>query len=74
MSIIAEGVETEAQLQFLLNAGCEQFQGYYFSKPLPLEAFEAYVAQQHAKVKRVHPSTARPSGLQAIDKPQPGHK
>jgi EAL domain-containing protein (putative c-di-GMP-specific phosphodiesterase class I) len=49
MSTIAEGVETAAQLQFLQSIGCEQFQGYYFSKPLPLEAFEAYVTQQHAK-------------------------
>ncbi|MBA4289714.1 MAG: EAL domain-containing protein [Pseudomonas sp.] len=49
MSTIAEGVETAAQLAFLQSIGCEQFQGYYFSKPLPLEAFEVYVTQQHAK-------------------------
>jgi EAL domain-containing protein (putative c-di-GMP-specific phosphodiesterase class I) len=47
MSVIAEGVETEAQQQFLLSNGCMQFQGYLFSKPLPLHAFSAFVERQN---------------------------
>lgn len=35
MSVIAEGVETEAQLAFLRAHGCDVMQGYYFSRPLP---------------------------------------
>jgi len=35
MSVIAEGVETVAQLAFLRDLGCEHFQGYLFSKPIP---------------------------------------
>lgn len=35
LKVIAEGVETEAQLAFLAAHACEQMQGYYFSKPLP---------------------------------------
>ena len=35
MRVIAEGVETEPQLQLLVAAKCECFQGYFFSKPLP---------------------------------------
>jgi diguanylate cyclase (GGDEF)-like protein/PAS domain S-box-containing protein len=43
MQVIAEGVETERQLACLKRHGCEQVQGYYFSKPLPAEDFEHYL-------------------------------
>ena len=35
VTCIAEGVESEAQLKYLIGKGCEKFQGYYFSKPEP---------------------------------------
>lgn len=41
LRVIAEGVETEAQLSFLQHHGCIAYQGYLFSKPVPLEDFEA---------------------------------
>ena len=40
LSVIAEGVETEQQHDFLARIGCERFQGYLFSRPLPVEEFE----------------------------------
>jgi predicted signal transduction protein with EAL and GGDEF domain len=41
LNVIAEGVETEAQREFLDNHGCHAFQGYLFSKPVPLEQLES---------------------------------
>jgi EAL domain-containing protein (putative c-di-GMP-specific phosphodiesterase class I) len=41
LDIIAEGVETDVQLALLKKLGCTSFQGYLFSKPLPIDAFEA---------------------------------
>ncbi|NDP37130.1 MAG: EAL domain-containing protein [Rhodoferax sp.] len=43
MQTIAEGVETEGQLEFLKAKGCTEVQGYYFSRPLPVEQFEAFM-------------------------------
>lgn len=40
MDVITEGVETKAQLDMLTQMGCNNFQGYYFSKPIPAEEFE----------------------------------
>ncbi|QDF99825.1 bifunctional diguanylate cyclase/phosphodiesterase [Azoarcus sp. DD4] len=45
---VAEGVETSGQLDFLRRQGCDAVQGYYFSKPLPAQAFEAYARQAGA--------------------------
>ncbi len=46
LKTIAEGVETASQLAFLRLQGCDEVQGYYFSKPLPVAQFEAFARQQ----------------------------
>ncbi|OIQ80193.1 cyclic di-GMP phosphodiesterase Gmr [mine drainage metagenome] len=43
MQTIAEGVETAGQLAFLRDQGCDEVQGYYYSRPLPAAQFESYV-------------------------------
>jgi len=42
LKTVAEGVENEAQFQFLLKNGCDIFQGFYFSKPLTKEDFQVF--------------------------------
>ncbi len=44
--VVAEGVETEAQLSMLKGAGCDLVQGYYFSRPLPPEEFESLIVKE----------------------------
>jgi predicted signal transduction protein with EAL and GGDEF domain len=41
LDVIAEGVETEAQMDFLKQNGCMAYQGYLFSQPVPIDEFEA---------------------------------
>ncbi|MBA3057642.1 MAG: EAL domain-containing protein [Gammaproteobacteria bacterium] len=51
MQTVAEGVETEGQLEFLKAKGCNEVQGYYFSRPLPMDQFEAFMrSRSHFKL------------------------
>jgi len=43
LTVIAEGVETEEQLEFMRERNCDQMQGYLLSRPLPAEAFEQWI-------------------------------
>ncbi|MFT5542323.1 MAG: sensor c-di-GMP phosphodiesterase-like protein [Glaciecola sp.] len=49
LKVIAEGIETEAQRDLLIAAGCYYGQGYLFAKPLPIKEFEAYLKSQLVK-------------------------
>jgi len=49
LGVITEGVESEEQLKFLLAQGCYVFQGYYFSKPLAVDQFRAFLDQTMTK-------------------------
>jgi diguanylate cyclase (GGDEF)-like protein len=49
LSVIAEGVETREQLLALQEKGCSAYQGYLFSKPLPLEQFDALLEKLRKK-------------------------
>lgn len=49
LSVIAEGVETVEQLDFLRAAGCDEIQGYYYSRPLSEEDFTRFLQQSAAQ-------------------------
>ncbi|WP_061240372.1 bifunctional diguanylate cyclase/phosphodiesterase [Ectopseudomonas composti] len=43
LTVVAEGVETESQMEFLKGSYCDVFQGYYFAKPMPFVELEAFL-------------------------------
>ena len=51
LTVLAEGVETEAQLAFLKQQGCDYYQGYLRSPPLPADEFVQLLIQQNKPVK-----------------------
>jgi EAL domain-containing protein (putative c-di-GMP-specific phosphodiesterase class I) len=53
LNVIAEGVETQKQKRYLLDNGCTGYQGYSFSKPLPINEFEALLKKGWLVVNRL---------------------
>ena len=51
LKVVAEGIETPAQLALLVNAGCDFGQGYLFAKPLPAKDFSDYMLRMSAQIQ-----------------------
>ncbi len=51
LSLVAEGVESESQAQLLLSNGCTVMQGYFYAKPMPVEALQCFVETYQASSK-----------------------
>ena len=57
--IVAEGVETEEQCLVLKAMGCDLVQGYYFSKPVPPEAFDHFMAEREEAKDEITPTVKK---------------
>ena len=70
--VIAEGVETEEQLNALKAMGCDIVQGYYFSKPVPPEEFERFIEEKKRRLRgrRWAPPQAK-GGIREPTRPAP---
>lgn len=51
ITVLAEGVETAEQQAFLLDCGCQQFQGYYFGRPVSIDAFEHHSIARISEIR-----------------------
>lgn len=56
LGVVAEGVETEEQLAYLANLQCDEYQGYYFSRPLPAEEFVRLLRTSFRAAHDVNPN------------------
>jgi len=65
MTVIAEGVETEAQQCFLAEQGCPVLQGYLLSRPLPPEAIEAWLRSSGHTAMRIDSAAVAATGVEA---------
>ncbi|HXE37983.1 MAG TPA: EAL domain-containing protein, partial [Azonexus sp.] len=75
LDVVAEGVETEAQLKYLCSIGCEKIQGYLISKPLPADEAERFILD-HAPVSsmgtvELWPGSGGPSGRRGGEVTEP---
>ena len=67
LEVIAEGVERDAQLAYLRRHGCDEMQGYYFSRPLPQDEFELMLAEGKALSAPVVESVVDQQTLLLVD-------
>ena len=69
LRVVAEGVETEGQLRYLRRHRCDEMQGYYFSRPLPADAFASMLRDDKRLVLEREPTEQAATLLLVDDEP-----
>ncbi|HEY5801584.1 MAG TPA: EAL domain-containing protein, partial [Burkholderiaceae bacterium] len=67
LDVIAEGVETEQQLDYLRQHGCDQIQGYYFSRPVPAAMLEQIIERENKLLLQAAASVFDTGGLGKLE-------
>ncbi len=70
LRVVAEGIETEAELAFLNRLGCDEGQGYLFSKPAPAAGLRDLLLPQHSSVQVTAPTFQHSSTVAVINQPK----
>jgi EAL domain-containing protein (putative c-di-GMP-specific phosphodiesterase class I) len=70
LKVVAEGVETEEQLDLLKSLGCDQYQGYQFSPAVPATKFAALLRESHDKASQIDPAADRTHSKLAVYRPR----
>jgi EAL domain-containing protein (putative c-di-GMP-specific phosphodiesterase class I) len=65
LQILAEGTEQESEVRYLAQQGCDLFQGYYFSRPVPADQFSQSLSVPDGILRRVHEPITHQSMLGA---------
>lgn len=66
LRVIAEGVESESQFAFLKKSHCDEFQGYYFARPMPFDQLEQFLHEHHKSPAAYLETRAGPSSAQTL--------
>lgn len=66
MTVLAEGVETKAQAEWLTELGCDYLQGYYYSKPCPREQYLKIMEEDYQCFVKKHPELAQEEELDLL--------
>ncbi|MEO7935799.1 MAG: EAL domain-containing protein [Dokdonella sp.] len=69
LRVVAEGVETESQFNYLLGHGCDEMQGYYFSPAVTVDAFASFLRSGKRLNREASEDETRPSILVVDDEP-----
>ena len=70
LKVVAEGVETNEQLDLLKQLGCDQYQGYQFSPAVPPAEFAGLLRESHAKACKTDPALDRTHSKLAVYRPR----